>query len=283
MENAHLRMGLLEYERYTEKIATRIRVRVSHYIGEDEEAHLLSVFGNDSDIGAITAAIYEQARFRLTFPSGETQEISLGEGAICHRGSISIPGRKQSVRHMVALSEELRGVKSLSRIFVLQPEPNEVWTALVHRFGLPGLPEWAERMTVILRENGRIRSVDSIGCSAAEISAACEELLGWLEVGIRDKVLRFPEANGPIRWPGSRLLNALQADMATLHSGIAGAEARRSDEAPGMSETSTLLSRKPKSGAEHWAAVKACERASQVGTEIPIDQGADRATGKCQW
>jgi hypothetical protein len=34
MENAHLRMGILEYERATEKFATRIRVRVSHYIGE---------------------------------------------------------------------------------------------------------------------------------------------------------------------------------------------------------------------------------------------------------
>ena len=232
MVNAHLRMGLLEYERYTEKIATRIRVRVSHYIGEDEEAHLLSVFGNDSDIGAITAAVYEQARFRLTFPDGQMQEICLGEGAICSRGSVSIPGRKQSVRHMIALSEELRGMKSLSRTFVLRPEPTEVWTALVHRFGLPGLPEWAERMTVILRENRRIRSVDSIGCSAAEISVACEELLGWLEIGIRDQALRFPEANGPIRWPGNRLLNALQPDRAALHSAITGAEAWRSNEAP---------------------------------------------------
>jgi hypothetical protein len=121
MENAHLRMGLLEYERYTEKIATRIRVRVSHYIGEDEEAHLLSVFGNDSDIGAITAAIYEKARFRLTFPGGATQEISLGDGAICNRGGASIPGRKQTVRHVIALSEELSGMKSLSRTFVLRP------------------------------------------------------------------------------------------------------------------------------------------------------------------
>jgi hypothetical protein len=150
MENAHLRMGLLEYERYTEKIATRIRVRVSHYIGEDEDAHLLSVFGNDSDVGAITAAVYEKARFRLTFPGGETQEISLGEGAICYRGSVSIPGRKQTVRHMIALSEELGGLKSLSRTFVLRPEPTEVWTALVHRFGLPGLPQWAEAVIQML-------------------------------------------------------------------------------------------------------------------------------------
>ena len=246
MENAHLRMGLLEYERYTERIATRIRVRVSHYIGDADEAHLLSVFGNDSDVGAITAAIYEQARFRLTFPSGEMQEISLGEGATCSRGSISIPGRKQSVRHMIALSEELRGMKSLSRTFVLRAEPYEIWTALVHRFGLPGLPEWAEEIVQILRENSRIRPVDSIGCPAAEISATGDELLGWLEVGVRDGILPFPESNGSTRWPGERLQNALQPRIGPLQSRISGTETtRRSDEASGKSGTWTSLSCEP--------------------------------------
>ena len=212
MENAHLRMGLLEYERYTEKIATRIRVRVSHYIGEDEEAHLLSVFGNDSDVGAITAAVYEQARFRLTFPNGQMQEICLGEGAICSRGSVSIPGRKQSVRHMVALSEELRGMKSLSRTYVLRPVPTEVWTALVHRFGLPGLPEWAEPMASILEKENRIVPVDSIGCLAAVISATCEEVLDRMGAGVGRGELLFPETNGSIRWLNGTLLEALQPE-----------------------------------------------------------------------
>jgi hypothetical protein len=54
VENAHLRLGLLEYVRNTEKASTRIRLRVDRYIGEDQQAHLLSVFGNDSDVGAIT-------------------------------------------------------------------------------------------------------------------------------------------------------------------------------------------------------------------------------------
>lgn len=210
MENAHLRMGLLEYERYTEKIATRIRVRVSHYIGEDEDAHLLSVFGNDSDVGAITAAVYEKARFRLTFPGAEAQEISLGEGAICYRGSVSIPGRKQTVRHMIALSEELRGLKSLSRTFVLQPEPTEVWKALVHRFGLPGLPEWAAAIMRVLQENGRITPVDGIGCAAAVITATCEELLGWMEAGVGRGELSFPETNGPVGWPNGVIAETLR-------------------------------------------------------------------------
>lgn len=213
MENAHLRMGLLEYERYTEKIATRIRVRVSHYIGEDEDAHLLSVFGNDSDVGAVTAAVYEKARFRLTFPGGEAQEISLGENVICYRGSVSIPGRKQTVRHMVALSEELRGLKSLSRTFVLRPEPTEVWTALMHRFGLPGLPEWSAAMLRVLEENGRITPVDGIGCAAVVITATCEELLEWMEAGVRRGELSFPELNGSIRWVNGSLSEALRSGL----------------------------------------------------------------------
>ena len=71
MENAHLRLGLLEYVRITEKASTRIRLRVDRYIGEDRQAHLLSVFGNDSDVGAITAAVHEKATFSLTFPDGD--------------------------------------------------------------------------------------------------------------------------------------------------------------------------------------------------------------------
>lgn len=216
MENAHLRMGLLEYERYTEKIATRIRVRVSHYIGEDGDAHLLSVFGNDSDVGAVTAAVYEKARFRLTFPGGETQEISLGEGAICHRGSVGIPGRKQTIRHMVALSEELRGLKSLSRTLVLRPEPTEVWTALMHRFGLPGLPEWSAAMLRMLQENGRITPVDGIGCAAAVITATCEELLDWMEAGVSRGELSFPEINGPIRWSNETFAEVLRPGLESI-------------------------------------------------------------------
>ena len=51
MQNAHLRLGLLEHHRMTEKTSTRIRRRVDRYVGEDEQAHLISVFGNDSDVG----------------------------------------------------------------------------------------------------------------------------------------------------------------------------------------------------------------------------------------
>jgi len=34
MQNAHLRLGLLEYHRMTEKASTRIRLRVDRYVGK---------------------------------------------------------------------------------------------------------------------------------------------------------------------------------------------------------------------------------------------------------
>jgi hypothetical protein len=43
MENAHLRLGLLEYVRITEKASTRIRLRVDRYMGEDRQAALSSI------------------------------------------------------------------------------------------------------------------------------------------------------------------------------------------------------------------------------------------------
>ena len=110
-------------------------------------------------------------------------------------------------------------MKSLSRTFVLRPEPTEVWTALVHRFGLPGLPEWAEPMTRILEKEKRIVSVDSIGCPAAAISATCEELLEWMGDGVVRGELSFPEPNGPVRWSNAILAEALRPQLESMRIG----------------------------------------------------------------
>jgi len=210
MENAHLRIGMLEYDRQSEKLNSRIRVRVSHYIGEEEQAHLVSIFGSDSDVGAITAAVHEQARFRLTFPDGRTRDVYLGEGALCHRGSLNLPGRKHAVRHMIALSEELRGMKSLAKTFLLRPDPQEVWTALVHRLGLPGVPEWAEAMVRVLEDQKRITPLEGIGCAPVLVSASADEILEWMESGVAHGTLRFPEENGPVKWPNKPLAEVLR-------------------------------------------------------------------------
>lgn len=107
-------------------------------------------------------------------------------------------------------------MKSLSRTFVLRPEPNEVWTALVHRFGLPGLPEWADPMTRVLREEERIRPVDSIGCAAVAVLATGEEVLAWMRDGVSHNDLSFPPSNGPVRWGNEILVAALSPASESL-------------------------------------------------------------------
>src|SRR5208337_2615899 len=120
MENAHLRLGLLEYVRITEKASTRIRLRVDRYIGEDRQAHLLSVFGNDSDVGAITAAVHEKAAFSLTFPDGTTKDVTLGEHASCYKGAVTLLGRKHPVRHLLSVSQGLHTNGSAGRTVLLR-------------------------------------------------------------------------------------------------------------------------------------------------------------------
>ena len=200
MENAHLRLGLLEYVRITEKASTRIRLRVDRYIGEDRHAHLLSVFGNDSDVGAITAAVHEKAAFSLMFPDGTTKDVTLGEHASCYKGAVTLPGRKHLVRHLLAVSQELHTNGSAGRTILLRYRREEAWATLVSFLGLPADPAWADQILGIVEGKKRIEEIDGIGCQPVLISATTDEMLEWIGEGLRSRVLGFPERNGPIIW-----------------------------------------------------------------------------------
>src|SRR5664280_544338 len=111
MKNAHERFGGLEYTKRMKDTTTRIRLRLDRLIGEvgdarNGEAHLISVLGTDSDVGAIWAAVIEQNFFTVEAPRIEPVTVSLGEDAQCFRGTINISGRKL-IRHLVAMSAEL--------------------------------------------------------------------------------------------------------------------------------------------------------------------------------
>ena len=210
MQNAHLRLGLLEYQRFTEKISTRIRVRVDCYVGEGRKAHLLSIFGNDSDVGAITAAVHEKATFTLTFPNGTTKEVSLGEHASCYKGAVSLPDRKHPVRHLLAVSEELHNNAGVGRTILLRYKREEAWATLVSFLGLPAEPSWASYVLARIEKEKRIQDLDGIGSQPVLISATAEEILGWVSEGVRSQALSFPERNGPIHWPSFALEELLR-------------------------------------------------------------------------
>jgi hypothetical protein len=201
MQNAHLRLGLLEYHRMTEKTSTRIRLRVDRYVGEDEQAHLISVFGNDSDVGAITAAVHEKATFTLTFPDGEVKEVSLGEHASCYKGAVSLQDRKHPVRHLVAVSEALYTNGGVGRTILLGYQRDQAWATLVSFLGLPAEPSWAEYVLDVVEAEERIKPLDGIGCQPVLISATTEEVLEWIGEGLKNQTLSFPKTNGPIIWP----------------------------------------------------------------------------------
>jgi hypothetical protein len=111
MKNAHERFGVLEYTKRMKDTTTRIRLRLDRFIGEVEDArngkaHLISVLGGDSDVGAIWAAVIEQNPFTVEAPGCDPLTASLGEDAQCFRGTITIAGRKP-IRHLVAIAAEL--------------------------------------------------------------------------------------------------------------------------------------------------------------------------------
>ena len=99
MQNAHLRMGTLQFTKITRDTTIDVRVHVDRAIAEREadtksaRCHLLSVFGNDQEVAAIAAALSEEARFYLTGPQIERLMIQVGPDAAVYRSSITVPGR----------------------------------------------------------------------------------------------------------------------------------------------------------------------------------------------
>jgi len=209
MENAHLRLGLLEYVRFTEKASTRIRLRVDRYMGEDRQAHLLSVFGNDSDVGAITAAVHEKATFALTLPDGSTKDITFGDHASCYKGGVTLAGRKHPVRHLLAVSQELHTNGTAGRTLLLRYRREEAWAILASFLGLPAAPAWANHIMGVVERKNRIEEIDGVGCEPVLVSATTEEMLEWIGDGLQSDALSFPDRTGPIVWPRLSLLGML--------------------------------------------------------------------------
>ena len=66
MQNAHLRMGMLQFTKITRDTTIDVRVHVDRAIAEHEAdkrsapCHLLSLFGNDQEVAAIAAAFQKR-------------------------------------------------------------------------------------------------------------------------------------------------------------------------------------------------------------------------------
>jgi hypothetical protein len=209
MKNAHERFGVLEYTKRMKDTATRIRLRLDRFIGEVEsegicKAHLISVLGGDSDVGAIWAAVVGQDCFTIEGPGIDPLTASLGEGAQCFRGTISIAGRKP-IRHLVAISAELAKTRPGTdpegkRTILSDDDPSFVLYRVSQRYGLPVVPEWAAWFKDELTKRGMIQPIIGLGCSPVLVRGSKKVFLKWIGRALRQKRIAFPQSNGPVCW-----------------------------------------------------------------------------------
>ncbi len=211
MKNAHLRMGSLQFIKVLRETTTDITLHLDRLIlepsaeGPCARCHLLSVIGNDQEIGAIAAAIADEARFYATGIGIERHMISLGKDAEVFRASISVPGRKRPVRHLVAVSDEMSKTRAggdprARRTILVDDEPSFLLHRLGARFGLPILPEWAEWFSHMLGGKGAIDGLIGIGCAPVVVKGTKKRFLGWLGHGLRRGHISIPERHGQKDW-----------------------------------------------------------------------------------
>jgi hypothetical protein len=209
MKNAHERFGVLEYTKRMKDTTTRIRLRVDRFIGEVEndrncKAHLVSVLGGDSDVGAIWAAVVEQNHFTVQGPGIDPLTMTLGEGAQCFRGTLSIAGRKP-IRHLVAISAELAKARPGAdpqgrRTILCDNDPTFVLYRVAQRFGLPVVPEWAGWFKEEITRHSVINPLVGLGCSPVLVKGTKKLFLKWIGRALKQNRIEFPGNNGPVRW-----------------------------------------------------------------------------------
>ena len=221
MRNAHERFGALELTRRVKDTVNEVRVQMDRLIlepGKDSRAtaHLISVIGGDAEIGAVWAAVIEDAVFRLRIPRGGTIAATLGPNAKYFRGSVAVPGRKRPLRHLVALSDEMTKTRpgadrDGTRSVLCNGESSFVLNRVARRFGLPVVPEWAPWFMEQLRRRKAIRSLVGVGCSPVLVQGTKQSFLDWVSEGLKQGVIRIPEETGSIRWNFPSSLFALLA------------------------------------------------------------------------
>ena len=209
MKNAHLRFLPVTFHQQRRDSSTRITAYCDRFAADEDKTHLLSLTANDSVMAAFTAAVTEQLSFDICLPGQAEQSVSLGENAHAWKTSIPMPERKQPLRHVVVLSEELRFNKSETGVFILNGKTDFAWAVLASKLGLPACPAWGNYMMARLEEEKRIDDLTGYNCNPVRIRVSRDEMLQWIGDGVREGFLGLPPKNGPIQWPTFTLGNIL--------------------------------------------------------------------------
>ena len=211
MQNAHQRFGVLEFIKHMKDTTTRVRVHVDRAIVDPpkdepgQSAHLISLIGGDSEVGALWAGVTEGALFQIHLPGRPAMAVSLGPEAQCFRGSAVVSNRERPVRHLVAISSELAKTKpgvdrEGARTVLCDDDPIFVLYRMACRFGLPVVAAWAPWFMRELKVRKAIRPLLGLGCSPAVVSGNKDTFLKWIGKALKDGSIRIPEENGSITW-----------------------------------------------------------------------------------
>ena len=196
----------------TKDTTTRVRVQIDRAVLEtpqDERsqarAHLISMIGGDSEIGALWAAVTEGAVFHIHLAGRASVTASLGLEAQCFRGSVMVPGRKRPVRHLVAVSAELAKTKpgadhDGARTVLCDDDPVFVLYRVACRYGLPVVPEWAPWFMRELNQRKAMVPLLGLGCSPVLVRGNKHTFLKWIGRALRERLIRIPEQSGSISW-----------------------------------------------------------------------------------
>jgi len=120
-----------------------------------------------------------------------------------------LSGRKQPLRHLVAVSQHVQGNGSAGTTYMLNFHRELVWNTLVSVLGIPALPEWGTWILSILQQKKLIKQIEGLGCSPVRINVTRAQILKWIGKGVHSGKLAFPEQNGPILWPSFTMRAAL--------------------------------------------------------------------------
>jgi hypothetical protein len=212
MQNAHERFGSLEFIKRTKDATTRVRVHIDRAVLETSKnergqasAHLVSMIGGDSEIGALWAAVTEGASFQIQLPDQPSIAACLGLEAQCFRGSVMVPGRKRPAKHLVAVSAELAKTKpgadsEGARTILCDDDPVFVLYRVASRYGLPVAPEWAPWFMRELNQRKLTAPLLGLGCSPVLVKGNKQTFLKWIGRALRARLIQVPAASGSISW-----------------------------------------------------------------------------------
>ena len=200
MKNAHERFGFAEFEKRLRDTTTRIRLTADCFIGERTErsgpsaGHLLSAFGSDVEVAALWAAILSEEPIRVGGQDLKAYMVQFGERPAVYRGTLTIPGRRRPVRHLVVVSTQLRAEGDQSRIIVKNNSPDLILRAVANLHGLPLLSDWGEWFRGRLQKAGRIRPLSGLNCAPVAVRGTKSEFLEWVGAGLKNGQIQIPPA-----------------------------------------------------------------------------------------